>query len=181
MDNSFAPTLNTDTAMPDRLPIIVRAYVPPPPTKEVEGQRGAIAETHPSGRSSSTPRPRPTPPSNCGSEPTRCGEGAELREAGIFFDPQLSDDERTVLREYARAHNLQLLSKHEFIEEIFYGVGYDLRATIVGFNLPSISLASPSTTARLAARQCEVGSPFSFPQTVGSQGFRSSIFRLGQH
>src|SRR5262249_42039379 len=54
------------------------------------------------------------------------------------------------IRRYAREHGLGLLTVGEFVERIFYEVGYDRRGTIVGFNLPfDISrLAIDHKTAR---------------------------------
>ena len=61
----------------------------------------------------------------------------ELKEAGLFYDPEsLTAAEHDQLRRYAKAHNYIVYTAAEFIEEIIYGVGYDLCATFVGFNLP---------------------------------------------
>ena len=136
MDNSIAPSLNTNTAMPDRLPIIVRAYAPPPPTKEVAGPRGRNRRT-----ASEWTLVFDTETTIDAAQRLRFGtyqvrQGVDLFEAGIFFDPHLRDDELCALREHAAAQNLRLLPRHEFVEDVFFGIGYDLRATIVGFNLP---------------------------------------------
>lgn len=62
---------------------------------------------------------------------------AELIEAGIFYDPEtLSEEEQAILNEYAVKHLLVMMTAQEFVENIFYGVGYQYRASIVGFNLP---------------------------------------------
>src|SRR5262249_46722200 len=54
--------------------------------------------------------------------------------AGIFFDPDsLTKDERALLKQYASGRKLRLVTKKQFVEDVFYGIGYDLRATIVGF------------------------------------------------
>jgi hypothetical protein len=64
-------------------------------------------------------------------------EGAELNEAGLFYEPgALSSDETAMLSEYAANHEMRLITRDEFVDRVFYGVGYDLRATIVGLNLP---------------------------------------------
>lgn len=61
----------------------------------------------------------------------------ELMETGIFYDADtLSKAEQKTLRKYAETHNLVLRLASEFVEEVFYGVGYEFRASIVGFNLP---------------------------------------------
>ena len=75
----------------------------------------------------------------------------ELDQAGIFYDPRtLSKREQALLSTYAQEHQLKLLSVEAFINDIFYGIGYFCRATIVGFNLPfDISrLAIEHATAR---------------------------------
>jgi len=64
-------------------------------------------------------------------------EGLELDEAGLFYRPEVvSDDEVAVLTDYAKRNGLRLLTQAAFINDVFFGIGYDLRATIVGFNLP---------------------------------------------
>jgi hypothetical protein len=59
-----------------------------------------------------------------------------LKQAGIFFEPSLSEEEKSTLVEHARAHRLRLMPTREFVESIFYGKAYERRATIIGFNLP---------------------------------------------
>ena len=64
-------------------------------------------------------------------------KGGALIQAGIFYDPEtLSDAEKITLQSYAETHGLTLLSVAEFIEDVFFRVGYDYRASIIGFNLP---------------------------------------------
>lgn len=61
----------------------------------------------------------------------------ELKEAGIFYDPEgIMADELDTLRSHADANGLRLLSLEQFIDVIFFGIGWRLRAAIVGFNLP---------------------------------------------
>ncbi len=60
-----------------------------------------------------------------------------IDEAGIFYDPEsLTDAELTTLRRFADRQSLRVRTVAEFIDEVFYPVGYELRALIVGFNLP---------------------------------------------
>jgi hypothetical protein len=60
-----------------------------------------------------------------------------LMESGIFYSPEnLTAAEIAVLRKYASAHRLELLTHTEFVDDVFFRIGYDYRATIVGFNLP---------------------------------------------
>lgn len=61
----------------------------------------------------------------------------ELIEAGLIYDPEgVSADELKLLQSTAEAGDLRLRSRAEFIDEVFYGLAYQLRATIIGFNLP---------------------------------------------
>lgn len=61
----------------------------------------------------------------------------ELHGAGIFYEPStVTPAELETLRSYAASAELALLTRDEFAERIFYGIGYAYRATIVGFNLP---------------------------------------------
>jgi len=62
---------------------------------------------------------------------------SELIDSGVFYDAEtLSKAEQKTLRKYAEKHELTLLTVQEFIEDMFFGVGYAYRASIVGFNLP---------------------------------------------
>ncbi len=62
---------------------------------------------------------------------------AELREAGLFFDPaSLGRRELRLLRRYVKANGLMLRTDREFVDWVFYGIAFKLNATIVGFNLP---------------------------------------------
>ncbi len=62
---------------------------------------------------------------------------AAIEEAGLFYDPDsLTEPELQTLRDFAARHGLRVLTVSEFIEAIFYGIAYELGATIVGFNLP---------------------------------------------
>jgi hypothetical protein len=61
----------------------------------------------------------------------------ELFGGGIFYEPStVTAAELETLRSYAESAGLTLLTRDEFAERIFYGIGYACRATIVGFNLP---------------------------------------------
>jgi hypothetical protein len=64
-------------------------------------------------------------------------EGLALDEAGVFFDPDvLSEAERRTLEAFATSRDLKCMTHTTFVEDVFFRRGYDLRATIVGFNLP---------------------------------------------
>src|ERR1700682_6297925 len=58
-----------------------------------------------------------------------------LIEAGLFFDPKLPVSEQELLAAFARSWGLKCMTKAAFVDSVFYGLAYDLRATIVGFNL----------------------------------------------
>ena len=61
----------------------------------------------------------------------------ELHGSGIFYDPEgVTADELATLRGYTAANGLGLLTCEEFADNIFFGIGYQFRATIIGFNLP---------------------------------------------
>jgi hypothetical protein len=62
--------------------------------------------------------------------------GETLEESGIFYAPELPASELAVLEAYAHANGSKLITRDEFADRVFYGLAYDLRATIVGFNLP---------------------------------------------
>ncbi|CAM3293805.1 DNA-directed DNA polymerase [Sphingomonas antarctica] len=63
--------------------------------------------------------------------------GDELDEAGLFYDPDgVTADELKVLRDHATRHGLELRTRASFIDDVFFARAYQLRATIVGFNLP---------------------------------------------
>ena len=63
-------------------------------------------------------------------------KGVKHRE-GIFYAPDgVTAKELRTLKAYAAKHRLELLSRDEFADDVFYGIGYWCRAMIVGFNLP---------------------------------------------
>ena len=63
--------------------------------------------------------------------------GGQLHEAGIFYDAfAVSATELDVVVRHAQANGLKLVTLDEFVDLILYKIGYQLRAAIVGFNLP---------------------------------------------
>ncbi|MDP9370917.1 MAG: DNA polymerase [Chloroflexota bacterium] len=69
----------------------------------------------------------------------RMYDDGQLVDEGLFYGDDLPADDRTVLIEYIRAHaaeGLRLLSRREFLREVFWKLAYKARALIVGFNLP---------------------------------------------
>jgi hypothetical protein len=63
--------------------------------------------------------------------------GPALDEAGLFFDPDvLTPADQRTLEAFAGSQGLKCMTHTDFVEDVFFRRGYDLRATIVGFNLP---------------------------------------------
>lgn len=61
----------------------------------------------------------------------------ELAEEGAFYLPgSLSETEEADLRSYCEAHGVRLRTLADFNENVLLKFGYDLNASIVGFNLP---------------------------------------------
>ena len=72
-------------------------------------------------------------------------DGDALHEAGLFYDPaSLTAEEQALISRHAERAGYQLMTVATFIEQVFYGIGYDLGATITGFNLP-FDLSRPAT------------------------------------
>ena len=89
----------------------------------------------------------------------------DLLEKGIFYDPDiLSKAEQKTLQDYVACSDLKIMTAAEFIEEIFFDVGYKYRASIVGFNLPfDISrLAIDHSPARVTKNNKIMQGGFSF-------------------
>ncbi len=60
-----------------------------------------------------------------------------LEEAGIFYDPEgITATELECLTAYADTHGLCLRTRQSFVDDVFFARAYQLRATIIGFNLP---------------------------------------------
>lgn len=123
-----------DIASHDPLPIALRAYAEPPPRRpgrsrpvQTPSEWTLILDTETTTDAGQALR--------FGAYQVRRGEA--LYEAGLFYRPEvLGSAELALLADYAARHGLTLRTQAEFIDTVFYGIGYDLRATIVGFNLP---------------------------------------------
>lgn len=64
-------------------------------------------------------------------------KGSELKEAGLFYDPQgVSAEEVFTLRAFAKRHRLIVRTREEFVDDMIFHRAYQLRARIIGFNLP---------------------------------------------
>jgi hypothetical protein len=100
----------------------------------------------------------------------------QLHKKGLFYDPEvLKPGEQATLREYARSRKLKLRTIGDFIEEVFFGVGYDFRASIIGFNLPfdisrlAIDYPTPLVSYcadDVRARVSPFDQPHTFPRLV---------------
>jgi transcriptional regulator with XRE-family HTH domain len=64
-------------------------------------------------------------------------EGDALHTAGIFYDADtLSPTEQSLIQGFADRLGLECMTVAEFVDGIFYGMAFELRARIVGLNLP---------------------------------------------
>jgi hypothetical protein len=89
----------------------------------------------------------------------------KLHESGVFYDHDiLRKIEIDRLKHYAKTHDLKIMPVRQFVDEIFYGIGYTYRASIVGFNLPfDISrLAIGHSSARTTKRNKIMKGGFTF-------------------
>ena len=61
----------------------------------------------------------------------------DLYQAGLIINNDvLSNEDINIISSFAKDNDLLIKQTSEFVEEILFGIGYDLRAAIVGFNLP---------------------------------------------
>ena len=120
------------------LPISVRGYVPCPPVDPASSAK----KVSPGRGPSEWTLVFDTETAIDAGQNLRFGvyqlwQSATLKEAGIFFDPdELSAAEQELLKEYAESRGLKIMTRDAFVDDVFYGVAYNWRATIVGFNLP---------------------------------------------
>jgi hypothetical protein len=64
-------------------------------------------------------------------------EHAKLERVGLFVDQEaLTDMEQNQIWDYAKAHQLEVLTVTEFRADILLKYGYTRHASVVGFNLP---------------------------------------------
>lgn len=121
----------------DALAISIRAFVPPPQVKAFTRRRPKVSQNQ-----SEWTLVFDTETKTDAAQSLRFGvyqiyKADSLQEAGIFYDPEgLSEAERSLLCAYAVARGLKVFTRAQFVDDVFYGIAYDLRATIVGFNLP---------------------------------------------
>ena len=64
-------------------------------------------------------------------------KGETRHSAGLFYDASvLSLTEQQLVKKYATENDLSCTTVSEFVDDVFFGQAYELRANIVGFNLP---------------------------------------------
>lgn len=64
-------------------------------------------------------------------------KGSEIKWQGLFYEPQeLSATERATLQGFAAGQKLMVLTRDQFVDEWLFLRAYQLRARIIGFNLP---------------------------------------------
>lgn len=64
-------------------------------------------------------------------------KGNDVKFSGLFYDPDgVSFAELATLREFAKRERLALLTRDQFVDEMLFLRAYQLRARIIGFNLP---------------------------------------------
>lgn len=70
----------------------------------------------------------------------RVYERGELLDEGLFHAEDLPEEDRAFMLDYAGTQpsrlSLRVLSRHEFLNDIFWKVAYKARGLVVGFNLP---------------------------------------------
>lgn len=63
--------------------------------------------------------------------------GELLEQKGIFYEPDnLKLTELRLLQRYASERSIALMTREEFVRDVFYYYGYDRGGLILGFNLP---------------------------------------------
>jgi hypothetical protein len=138
--NKIVTSVGSSLGQPDRLPIAVRAYATPPlPTDDEGPKKKRQGELAPASEWTLIFDTETTVDA---AQRLRIGayqfrNRDELDEGGLFYDPAIiSEEELSLLRRVAAERGLRLRSVPEFIDDVLFARAYDLRASIVGFNLP---------------------------------------------
>jgi len=111
------------------LPVAVRAYAPPPSRRRGPLPPSAYTVTFDCETDNDTAQGL-----RFGAYQVR--EAGELIRAGLFYRQGIPEADLGVLRDFAPAHELELLTLAEFVEDVFFHYLADLGGTCVGFNLP---------------------------------------------
>jgi hypothetical protein len=143
------------SAAPDRLPMAVRAYTPP--------QKARSKTKTPTWKQPSLVLVLDTETTTDATQRLLFGvwrvyQDGTLIDEGLFHGDDLGVEDRLTLQTYAKQHitetstsePLRVVSRREFLSEVFWRVAYKARGLGVGFNLPfDLSrLAVRSGTAR---------------------------------
>jgi hypothetical protein len=130
---------SNETRPIDSMAIAVRGFVPPPQNDATPKKR---KQSRPLASPSNWTLIFDTETTIDAAQQLRVG-GYQVRyreeriKAGLFYDPaSLSVSEAKLLRNYCGDHAFEFMTVAQFIEDIFFGAAYDVRASIVGFNLP---------------------------------------------
>jgi hypothetical protein len=127
----------------DELPIAIRAYVAPS-WREFADPNDAKpkAKSKPPMPASQWSLVFDTETTTGAAQALRFGtyqlrKAGDVKDAGIFYDPDgVSPDELKVLQTQADANGLNLRTRESFVDDVFYKSAWQMRATIIGFNLP---------------------------------------------
>ena len=143
----------------DRRPISLRAYVPTPTVRKAAHK----------AKTNLAPSPYTlvfdTETTSDPSQRLRFGfyqirKGAELFQAGAFYDADaMSPTELALMQAFAKDSDIECMPVGAFIDDVFYGVAFDLRASFVGFNLP-FDLSRLATRHGLARGKMKGGLKF---------------------
>jgi hypothetical protein len=148
MIDDLTPPSPSAINKPDLLPVMVRGIVPPPPPPPKPPSGGRKQKP-----GDGSEERKPVPPSewtlvfDCetkvdASQNLRFGtyqirKGPKLMESGVFYDPDtLTSSELELLRHVADERGVKVRTHDEFVDQVYYGIAYEFRANIVGFNLP---------------------------------------------
>jgi hypothetical protein len=120
--------MSTPQATP--LPVAVRAYAPPPGRAREELGPSEYALIFDCETTSDTAQAL-----RIGAFQVR--KRGELLRSGVFYDPEiLPAGELALLATYAQSHGLALLTRDEFVDDVFFVYVADLGGLCIGFNLP---------------------------------------------
>jgi hypothetical protein len=126
----------------DHLPLAIRAYAAPQAVAELEPQKPKGTRGATRARASDWQVVFDTETTTDAGQALRFGtyqvrHAGALNEAGIFYAPDgVTPAELDAIRRHADANGLRLLTRDEFADQIFFAIGWQFRATFIGFNLP---------------------------------------------
>lgn len=126
----------------DHLPLAIRAYAAPQVVAEAEPQKPKGKRRASRAGASNWQVVFDTETTTDAGQALRFGtyqvrHAGALKVAGIFYASDgVTSAELDTLRRYAKSKGLPLLTRDEFADQIFFAIGWQLRATIIGFNLP---------------------------------------------